>query len=1047
MSKNPDNPPNVVTTGGIAAKHPPAVVHDVLVGPSTNGEFNTVELDFAPEACVRFDDVRFEFDSSFIGPEAKTELKLLGKLIKEGPERPASIFGHADPVGDDDYNKILSGRRSQAMYGLLTRKTELWEDLFKHPQGGDSWGTQSIQVMLKTLGHYSGPINDTLDTPTRDAVKAFQGSPEGAGLTADGDPGQNTRPKLYKAYMDRICVDDTDQPFQLDPAKNFLAQGADAGGKGDFQGCSEFNPDLVFSQEETNKFKNPANKAERDQENKPNRRVVIYLFRKGSKISPASWPCPRAKEGVAACRKRFFSDGEKRRTPAASRRLFKDTKDTFACRFYDRISTLSPCEGPPPPPPPPPPIDVVAPLIIFDDELVKAGAGQSLALAPSVKPQSSIVVVKKPYTNPKRTPVTLKTDKSFTGTGTFTVSQAVKDAVEFFKQPTGGSKITFTNKDNEFPGAQLQVGVKVFAAAVKPSAGLDDVVLTLALSGGTQVKLPPAVAKLTAVELTLDICQSRTTDGVDPTPLPQPTTPTKPATGVVNDKLFGGRPVHVQDTGNRKRAMLIVRKAQPAAFKGTLVLSPINAKVQAFPIEGGGSALSNAHEITNNLISTSGEKFFAQGKTVSGTLNDTGFRLGIKGLEAECDKVGVTVFKINKIEAKLRGTPCLRDKSRAETMPAKTSTKDHEIFDATAITIVRECGDLKLTADVTPSSVVASWAVKRAADDAAALTGLPTHKADGINKRLLTADATGSFHFSAFVDCNGNAAKRDTDEDGLTLNLNIVNIEVLPGAANNQIITRNNLFRDTRSSAANLFVDSGSTQGIAPGVNASYTDAEFLRHPLAMKVTVKITGGGANQRRGVDKVGLGFIQQTPSDSVTGTYADGRTLREVITQNPAAPDPITTGNPPLLPFPVRDTRGSSVSGTGPFIISSTDRDITAIAAGGEQRVCRYVDPPAIILKRRHPVTNSALSSISGSNDFVAFLSAFSSDFNENYTVVATGAWSITYGTFSAAAGWTTAGARVTAAAAMTVPAKPQRGETTNVERCLPNFLNVLKMDAR
>ncbi|MDQ3684464.1 MAG: peptidoglycan-binding protein, partial [Acidobacteriota bacterium] len=352
MSKNPDSLTNVVTTGGVAAKHPPAVVHDVLVGPSTNGEFNTVELDFAPEACVRFDDVRFEFDSSFIGPEAATELKLLGKLIKEGPERPASIFGHADPVGDDDYNKILSGRRSQAMYGLLTRKTELWEDLFKNPQGGDSWGTESIQVMLKTLGHYSGPINGTLDTPTRDAVKAFQGSPEGAGLVVDGDPGQSTRPKLYKAYMDRICVDDADQPFQLDPVKNFLAQGADAGGKGDFQGCSEFNPDLVFSQAETNKFKNAANKAERDQENKPNRRVVVYLFRKGSKISPASWPCPRAKEGVAACRKRFFSDGEKRRTPTATRRLFKDTKDTFACRFYDRISTLSPCESPPPPPPP-----------------------------------------------------------------------------------------------------------------------------------------------------------------------------------------------------------------------------------------------------------------------------------------------------------------------------------------------------------------------------------------------------------------------------------------------------------------------------------------------------------------------------------------------------------------------------------------------------------------------------------------------------------------------------------------------------------------------
>lgn len=329
--ENPKLTDRVITSGGAAGRVPLREVHAALVGPSLGGEFNAIELDFAPEACVRFDDVRFEFDSSFIGPEAKTELKLLGQLLNEDATRPASVFGHADPTGDDNYNKQLSGRRAQAMYGLLTRKTDLWEDLFKHPQGGDNWGGRSIQIMVATLGHQS--------------VKDFQLSPQGAGLVPDGDPGPKTRGKLFRAYMDSICVDDKDQPFTIDPAKGFLAHGADTGGKGDFQGCSEFNPDMVFSKPEDDKFKKPQNKTERDDENRINRRVVVYLFRSGSEIKPASWPCPRVKEGVAQCRTRFHSDGDFRRTPRGdTRRTFQVDNNTFACNFYDRISLLSPCE-------------------------------------------------------------------------------------------------------------------------------------------------------------------------------------------------------------------------------------------------------------------------------------------------------------------------------------------------------------------------------------------------------------------------------------------------------------------------------------------------------------------------------------------------------------------------------------------------------------------------------------------------------------------------------------------------------------------------------
>jgi hypothetical protein len=143
--------------------------------------------------------------------------------------------------------------------------------------------------------------------------------------------------------MDKLCGKD----FKLDKTDGFLARGKDSGGKGDYQGCSEFNPEVLFSKEEETEFAREDNKEERDAANAPNRRVIVLLFRPGSQVDPARWPCPRASEGVAGCKKRFWSDGDTRRSThlAGERREFKTTKDTHACRFYDRLAGGSPCEG------------------------------------------------------------------------------------------------------------------------------------------------------------------------------------------------------------------------------------------------------------------------------------------------------------------------------------------------------------------------------------------------------------------------------------------------------------------------------------------------------------------------------------------------------------------------------------------------------------------------------------------------------------------------------------------------------------------------------
>jgi len=437
-----------------------------------------------------------------------------------------------------------------------------------------------------------------------------------------------------------------------------------------------------------------------------------------------------------------------------------------------------------------------------------------------------------------------------------------------------------------------------------------------------------------------------------------------------------------------------------------------------------------------------------KGDNTSGVLDDSKLTVTYTrcGKTAK-DTIKLTVYNISKIEAKLKGTPCKRDGSRADTMPAKFSTKDNKTFDATAITITKGCGDLKLNATVAPAGVTVSWTVERASDDASGLSGTPVHAVDGANtKHKITADAAGSFHVSAFIDCNGNG-KRDPDEGAIILNLNIVDIEVIAGAANNKIIKRTTHFNSTSSSASYLVVHSGSTGGVAPGVNASYTDAEFTKHPLAIKLVVKLIGGGSDKRRGTDKVRLGFIQTTTADSVKGTYSDGRTLKEVIAQNAALADPIKSGSPTMLAFPVRDTRGSANSGSGPYIISSSDMEKSNIVGGGLKRVVRFVDPPGIVLPKKHPVTTSNLKTISGTNDFQAFVSAYSKDFDENYVVIASATWSIGYGTYTTITGWSNTGAAITAASTMTTYSPPKKGKDTNVERCPPNFVDNLKMDAR
>ncbi|MFN0103817.1 MAG: peptidoglycan-binding protein [Bryobacteraceae bacterium] len=325
------------TEGGHAAAYPDYEVLPIHAAPSHGKEKTTLREELLPVGCWKLEDLRFIFDSSMVLPEAKPEFEELATLKSALPGSPLTIFGHADPVGDDVYNKVLSGRRARAVYAVITRNTDIWESLYTNSEGtGDDWKLNHLQIMLRALGFDPGNTSGSVTAQSTNAVKDFQRSKD---LDDDGDPGKDTRKELFKAYMDFLC------PVTL-AKTDFLGRGEDAGGKADYQGCSEFNPQMMFSAEENTRFSNAADKTERNAENSINRRVMALLFRPGIKIDTNRWPCPRASEGTAGCVKRLWFDAPTRRQFQAKRRTNIVDRDTFACRFYDRMVGTSPCEGP-----------------------------------------------------------------------------------------------------------------------------------------------------------------------------------------------------------------------------------------------------------------------------------------------------------------------------------------------------------------------------------------------------------------------------------------------------------------------------------------------------------------------------------------------------------------------------------------------------------------------------------------------------------------------------------------------------------------------------
>jgi len=373
---------------GVIASHPPTVSLPVIAAPvpeeQQGKKFNAIRDPLVILGCKDLPDDHFEFDSSFVLPRSARAFKKFGDFLRAHQQRdeakrfpPSALFGHADPTGKPGYNRMLSGRRATAVYGVLTKNPAIWEDLFSNSFGGDVWGLKSVQNMLSIslitltdIGLPEAPFyQDAIDggkTPatrkaTAEAISAWR---EKRGLGKGNTLGAAQRRQLFQEYMDAIC---NGPDFKLLPT-DFIAKGqGGAGLKGDVMGCGEFNPRFLLTDAAVKAAdKDPDLREARNEAYAVNRRVIIYVFKHDTEINPAKWPCPIARsEDGSACKKRFWSDGEKRRAEADDERTFGDdmthlgaddagqlvetpieqTGYTMACRFYQGFARRSPCEA------------------------------------------------------------------------------------------------------------------------------------------------------------------------------------------------------------------------------------------------------------------------------------------------------------------------------------------------------------------------------------------------------------------------------------------------------------------------------------------------------------------------------------------------------------------------------------------------------------------------------------------------------------------------------------------------------------------------------
>ncbi|MDB5048344.1 MAG: hypothetical protein JWO30_1415 [Fibrobacteres bacterium] len=1080
----------------------------------TTGQSFLFKLERFKAFCLEVGDFHFNHDSAVFLPEFKPEeqkdqkagevrfrglaaLRACYIQAETHADESLLIAGHTDTSGAADYNVKLSQQRADSVLHILVGNRAEWVRISDHKHKVEDYKL-ILKWTAKVQGWASDPgaVNNTDDAATKAALREFQKSYNldfGKSIAVDGAIGPETWGAIFDVYMEALGnLLDTDRNG-LAPhrdALRFITTGPTS------VGCGE-------------NF--PIEAADKDNfRSKTNRRVELLFF------LPEQSPVLDCHKGAGACipsecpvyKKKEFKFEPVPIVPKPGEDVSPEISARSAPASAPAGSPPSSAPGTPPagtpssgsgsaPAPAPAPASGSP-----------TPASTTPAPAPGVTPPSPpppvtpnptltattrTILVKKPYTKTARKQFTLKTSAPFDGTGLLTIS---KPGIAFFTVATAGVALTFNGTDNKFTGAQLTAGVNLFAEGTAPSTAVDDIDLTLTLSGGSFKVGPPAVVKLTAVEVFLDLCQSRNSASTDPTTLGLP--------GFSPNKVDDGRFLHIQDPGGfQGRAMIIVQKARPAAFAGKLVLKRNDAKLKVFPNErptAGETAVADPDEIDNASIPSGGLKLFVEGATVSGALRDTGFTLGVKDVDPEGDKVSLTVIRLKNFKADVPSTPAQTSRS------GNSPVNRHKLDKATGAAPVAADFDvdftanppivliensllaadpLKLSVEVEPAGVPVLWSVQRDTrpapngDDATTIAlspkPLPTLKATsaGALSATVVADAVGSFHLRPFVDCNGNG----TFEDGIGFEpfiiMNLVLIRIK--GASNRSLARSSQIRVTPAVPTSATGCGVSTGAFVNGTtSAVHNDA-----------SVTVTGGGGDGKRGLDSLFGGWVNNelavatSPTaplgEDVVSEYTDTTVAPPVVHRrisvwvSAAAGSTFAPGGaaPALVSGPVLDTTNFANPGTGGNLCVGTEGRVgpplpitkTALAVGQTWQIEMW-DSPGDNCPSAHGFLPGTLTAYRFNLDFrsdlcfwtnIAKTAAPTADdpASRLYSRVMTNTWQIRLGfTFNPATGASTpapAGAVTMAKDAGTGLAQPVQG--SGLETRFPISLNMLATDAR
>ncbi len=239
--------------------------------------------------------------------------------------------------------------------------------------------------------------------------------------------------------------------------------------------------------------------------------------------------------------------------------------------------------------------------------------------------KDAVAVKKKNATVARRT-VVLKTDKAFSGKGTFTCAS---DCVRFYYN---GELLPFDGK-TEKTFDSVGGGITLDVEGVKHST-LKGVTLGWKLLPGAEPIGGAVSNQMTAVDATLELQKK------------------SGASLSEEEKNGDGRTVHKQNKDKTLSRAKLTVKCLPADWPGTLILDAVKSNVVLFDADKAGSEVPVRKEIAVGPGSTA-PVFWVEGKAESSTKTDSGYKLFIKNL-AETDPVDLAKMTVVKSELQVR---------------------------------------------------------------------------------------------------------------------------------------------------------------------------------------------------------------------------------------------------------------------------------------------------------------------------------------------------------------------------------------------------------